>query len=40
MTSKFSLSKNREEEEEFIKEVTYVFKMLNTTNLLNKLSIY
>ena len=36
MTSKFSLSKNSEEEEEFIKEVTYVFKLLDTTNLLDR----
>ena len=33
MTFKFSLSKNSEEEEEFIKEVTYVFKLLNNTIL-------
>ena len=44
MTSKFSLSKNSEEEEEFIKEVTRVFKSLNNTILqdrdfLNKSSI-
>ena len=31
MTSKFSLSKDSEEEEEFIKEVTRVFKSLNNT---------
>jgi len=36
ITSKFSLSKNSEEEEEFIKEVTYVFKLLDTTNLLDR----
>ena len=35
MTSKFSLSKNSKEEEEFIKEVTCVFKLLDTTNLLD-----
>ena len=39
MTFKFSLSKNSKEEEKFIKEVIRVFKSLNTTNLLNKLSI-
>ena len=44
MTSKFSLSKDSEEEEEFIKEVTRVFKSLNNTifwdwDLLNKSSI-
>ena len=33
MTSKFSLSKDSEEEEEFIKEVTHVFKLLNNTIL-------
>jgi len=33
MTSKFSLSKDSEEEEEFIKEVTCVFKSLNNTIL-------
>ena len=35
MTSKFSLSKNSEEEEKFIKEVIYAFKLLDTTNLLD-----
>ena len=35
MTSKFSLSKNSKEEEVFIKEVTCIFKSLNTTNLIN-----
>jgi len=39
MTSKFSLSKNSEEEEEFIKEVTHVFKSLDTTNLLDRESL-
>jgi len=33
MTSKFSLSKDSEEEEEFIREVTCVFKLLNNTIL-------
>ena len=33
MTSKFSLSKNTKEEEEFIKEVIHVFKLLDTINL-------
>ena len=31
MTSKFSLSKDSEEEEQFIKEVTWVFQSLNNT---------
>jgi len=31
MTSKFSLLKDSEEEEKFIKEVTRVFKSLNNT---------
>jgi len=39
MTSKFSLSKNSKEEEEFIKEVTCVFKLLDTTNLLDQESL-
>jgi len=39
MTSKFSLSKNSKEEEEFIKEVICFFKLLDTINLLNKSSI-
>ena len=39
MTSKFSLSKNSKEEEEFIKEVTCIFKSLDTTNLLDQESL-
>ena len=39
MTSKFSLSKNSKEEEVFIKKVTYAFKSLDTTNLLDQESL-
>jgi len=39
ITSKFFLSKNSEEEEKFIKEVTCVFKSLDTTNLLDRESL-
>jgi len=39
LTSKFSLPKNNEEEEAFIKEAAFVFKSLNTSNLLNHVSL-
>ena len=39
MTSKFSLSKNSEEEEEFIREVTCIFKLLNNTILQDRESL-
>jgi len=39
MTSKFSLSKDSEEEEEFIREVTCVFKLLNNTILQDRESL-
>ena len=38
-TSKFSLPKNNKEEEAFIKEAAFVFKSLNTSNLLNHVSL-
>jgi len=39
LTSRFLLPKNSEEEEAFIKEVTLVFKSLDTSNLLNHVSL-
>ena len=35
MNTKLSLSNNSKQEEKFIKEVIYVFKLLNTTNLID-----
>jgi len=39
MNTKLSLSKNSKQEEEFIKEVICVFKLLNTTNLVDRESL-
>jgi len=36
MNTKLSLSKNSKQEEKFIKEVIYVFKSLDTTNLIDR----
>ena len=39
MNTKLSLSKNSEQEEDFIKEVICVFKLLGTTNLVDRESL-
>ena len=35
ITSKFSIAKNSKEEENFIKEVSYIIKNINISNLSN-----